>query len=41
MTHVEFYEYTQTGIYPLDEYFGVKVSEFGIQKKLIDPEEST
>ena len=36
LTPVEFYEYTQTGIYPLDEYFGVKASELGTQKRLID-----
>ena len=36
LTPVEFYEYTQTGIYPLAEYFGVKASELGTQKQLID-----
>jgi len=36
LTPVEFYEYTQTGIYPLENYFGVKASELGTQKRLID-----
>ena len=36
LTPVEFYEYTQTGIYPLENYFGVKASELGEQKRLID-----
>ena len=36
LTPVEFYEYTQTGIYPLEDYFGVKASELGTQKQLID-----
>jgi len=36
LTPVEFYEYTQTGIYPLAEYFGVKATELGTQKRLID-----
>ena len=36
LTPAEFYLYTQTGIYPLDEYYGVKSSELGEQKRLID-----
>ena len=36
LTPVEFYEYTQTGVYPLPEYYGVKASELGEQKRLID-----
>ena len=36
LTPAEFYLYTQTGVYPLDEYYGVKSSELDEQKKLID-----
>ena len=36
LTPAEFYQYTQNGIYPLDEYYGVKSDELGTQKKLID-----
>lgn len=36
LTPAEFYQYTQTGIYPLAEYFGVDASELGTQKQLID-----
>lgn len=36
LTPNEFYLYTQTGIYPLDEYYGIKSSELDEQKKLID-----
>lgn len=36
LTPNEFYLYTKTGVYPLDEYYGVKSSELDEQKKLID-----
>ena len=36
LSPVEFYEYTQTGVYPLENYFGVDASELDEQKKLID-----
>ncbi len=36
LTPNEFYLYTQVGVYPLDEYYGVKSSELDEQRKLID-----
>ena len=36
LSPVEFYEYTQTGVYPLKDYFGVDATDLDAQKKLID-----
>lgn len=36
LTPNEFYLYAKTGVYPLDEYYGVKSSELDEQRKLID-----
>ena len=36
LSPVEFYEYTQTGVYPLEDYFGVDASELDAPKKMID-----
>ena len=36
LSPAEFYEYTQTSVYTLNEYFGMKASELDERRKLID-----